>query len=523
MSEEFRALARRFVAPWAAEMVAWLALLALTTAFWLGMTPSPLTGVWRRWVVPAGWNPSANAPTNVVMPSPAGGALLLLSLVLLGASAAWGWSLWRARGEHGDRTILWLVLSAAAVMCVPLILLPALPSSDILSYIIYGRIGAIHHANALVATPQQFAGDPFFAQVAWPDVRSVYGPLWLVISNVLTWFAQGLGGSPAIYVMLYKLLAVGCHLGNIALIWGILTILAPERRLLGTLIYAWNPLALLEFAGSGHNDALMLLFVLLGFWLLLRQREVPALLAWGASIAVKYVFIILLPLWLWHVALQLRAAPPESSVHLWRRRVVAMAWRAGVALSVIAALLIPFWAGPQTLFSLIASPSAQQLDNSPMDMISWPISWLAGSLRIADAHTVTVGVLKIAGVLGFVAVWLWQLLRRAPRDVLAAWGWVLFGYLLLVSGWFWPWYVTWPLIVVALRPLDRLTIAILLLSGGVLTIYSFLPLMSSSLYGLRAVVAFGPALGYLVWRWWTEQKSSLSAMSKARVIDEVRR
>jgi hypothetical protein len=521
MSEEFRALVRRFSAPLAMEMAAWLALLALITTFWLGMTPSPLTDSWRRWVVPAGWNPSANAPTNVVMPSPAAVPLVLLSLVLLGAVAAWGWSLWRARGEHGDRTALWLVLGAAAVMSVPLILLPALPSSDILSYIIYGRIGAIHHANPLVTTPQQFAGDPFFSQVAWPTIRSVYGPLWLIISNILTWIAQGLGGSPAVYVALYKLLAVGCHLGNIVLIWSILTTLAPERRLLGTLIYAWNPLALLEFAGSGHNDAIMLLFMLLGLWLLMQKREVPALLAWGASIAVKYVFIILLPLWLWHVAMQLRAAPQETPAHLWQRRVMAMAWRAGVALAVLIVLVIPFWSGPQTILSLVASPSAQQLDNSPMDMISWPLSWIAGSLGIADAHTATVGALKLIGVLVFAAIWLWQLLRRAPHDVLTAWGWVLLGYLLFVSGWFWPWYVTWPLVVVALRPLDRLTIAILLLSGGVLTIYSFLPLMSSPVYGLRAVIAFGPMLGYLAWRWWAERNGLPLEIFKAGFIKEM--
>ncbi|MBA3826379.1 MAG: hypothetical protein H0X24_21070, partial [Ktedonobacterales bacterium] len=80
--------------------------------------------------------------------------------------------------------------------------------------------------------------------------------------------------------------------------------------------------------------------------------------------------------------------------------------------------------------------------------------------------------------------------------------WALLGYLVLASGWFWPWYATWPLAIVALRPLDRLTRATVLLSNGVLVLYAFLPLTAAPIFGLRAIVAFGPALGYLAWGWW---------------------
>ena len=86
--------------------------------------------------------------------------------------------------------------------------------------------------------------------------------------------------------------------------------------------------------------------------------------------------------------------------------------------------------------------------------------------------------------------------------MLAGWGWILLWYALVASGWFWPWYVTWAVGVVALCAWGRLSVATLLLAGGALTLYGFLPLQSSPVYGYRSLVAFGPALVYLLWQAW---------------------
>ena len=83
-----------------------------------------------------------------------------------------------------------------------------------------------------------------------------------------------------------------------------------------------------------------------------------------------------------------------------------------------------------------------------------------------------------------------------------AWGWVLLWYSLVASGWFWPWYVTWVVALAALLPWGRLSVATLLLAGGALTLYAFLPLQSSFAYGYRSFLVFGPAWVYLLWRVW---------------------
>ncbi len=166
------------------------------------------------------------------------------------------------------------MLGATLLFGVTLLLLPSLPSDDVFSYILYGRISAVHGANPLIATPADFPNDPFLSLVFWRDVRSVYGPVWLLLSSGLSLLAQALGGSLVVYVLLFKLLGLAAHLGNTLLIWAILGRLAPKRpgrQLLGTLVYAWNPLCLLEFCASAHNDAVMLFFLLLAVYCLVRD------------------------------------------------------------------------------------------------------------------------------------------------------------------------------------------------------------------------------------------------------------
>jgi hypothetical protein len=504
-----RTVAQRLAMPFIAMQTIWLALLVLTALVWLQFKPSPFAAGLRHWPIPAQLLGAGPPPAAGDLPTPAAWALILLGALLLGAAGALWWALLRASVlTHVPDRVLWLIVGGAALMGLTLVIIPALPSDDVISYILYGRISAIHHANPLVALPSQFSNDPFLAAVYWQNTRSVYGPGWLIASNILTVIAQFFGGSPALYVALYKFLALGAHLVSVVLIWDILSRTAPERRLLGTLLYAWNPLALWEFAASAHNDALMLALFLGGGWCLVRGREISALIFWGASIATKYVLILLVPLWLWGVLLAIVPLVGETTRHLWFRRVQAGAWRVGVIAATCVALTLPFWHGPTTFLSLLDSPTAQQLGNSPMDMISWPLRAVVGGLTHLSPNStrlVVVTTLKVAGALGFLTVWFWQLTRRAPRDLYAAWGWALLAFLVLASGWFWPWYATWPLIIMALRPWDRLTTASLLLSNGVLILYSFLPLVASPLYGVRSVLAFGPALGYLAWRWWQDR------------------
>lgn len=516
--------------------------------------------------------------------------LALFATLLVGASCAAGWALLLARRAEVDapqsdrdalggpggrmaaddaaayarrqRWLLWLVLGVAAILGLTLVLSPSLPSDDIFSYILYGRISAVHHANPLITTPAAFTSDPFLPLVFWRNTRSVYGPVWLLLSDGLSLLAQALGGSLAVYVALFKLLGLLAHLANALLIWRILGRLAPRRQLSGTLFYAWNPLCLLEFCASGHNDAVMLTLLLLGVYCLLRGSlawEVAALVAFGLSVATKYAPLILLPslfvavaFWLAaRLALRRRDGGRDAGAQ-WRlavgwRVALGVAWRAGVVALTLIVTALPYWAGAQSFGALLYSPPAQQLDNSLLESLSWPLRWLAqgAGLSLGQARTVVEASLKLGALAAFALLWLWSFRhvvipglgwlraatganrsRRRPRNapgelgnaasrqvgaitaqrlapgVLLAWGWVLLWYSLVASGWFWPWYVTWVVALVALLPWGRLNVVTLLLAGGALTLYAFLPLQSSFIYGYRSFFVFGPAWAYLLWSLW---------------------
>ena len=466
---------------------------------------SPLVRVWPWLLAPARALFGPALVQSTLLPERGWPTLALFAMLLVGATALVTLTVQRALHEpRAGRRQLAVVLAATTLLGLVLVVLPSLPSDDVFSYILYGRIAVIHHANPLVAVPSDFPSDPFLFPVFWRDTRSVYGPVWLLLSQGLSLLAERLGGSLATYTLLFKLLGLVAHLANSALVWLILGRLAPRRRLFSTLFYAWNPLCLLEFCASAHNDAVMLFFLLLGVYALLREWEVVALVCWSLSISTKYVPLALLPFYLVYVARRMAAEGAGR-----RAVLAAIGWRLGLVVGGMVLVALPYWSGPRMLGALLYSPPAQQLNNSFADGIKWPLRALVAALpgmTYAMARGLADNALKLIGLLAFVSLWLIEFRRtRSVQGVLAAWGWVLLWYIVVASGWFWPWYVTWLVALVALVPWGRLTVATLLLTGGSLALYAFLPLHSSPIYGYRSFVTFGPVVGYLLWQgrdWW---------------------
>ena len=81
--------------------------------------------------------------------------------------------------------------------------------------------------------------------------------------------------------------------------------------------------------------------------------------------------------------------------------------------------------------------------------------------------------------------------------LLDCWSIAVFWYLVLVLGWFWPWYALWILWIVVLRPLDSRTIAILLLSGTALLFYPFQSITASVAALYQPILVFGIPLVYM--------------------------
>jgi hypothetical protein len=185
-----------------------------------------------------------------------------------------------------------LSLRTALVLAVVIQLLPLaaplLLSTDAWAYWEYGRIAAVHDANPYVDTPSEFPTDPAYdhAGAAWRETTSVYGPAFTLLSEGVALVS---GSSAAAAAWIFKVLAALAVLAC-----ALLAARLARDRPFGLAFVGWNPLLAIHFAGGGHNDALMMAFVLAPLALGATGRRGLAGAAWAASIFVKWVPAVLL-------------------------------------------------------------------------------------------------------------------------------------------------------------------------------------------------------------------------------------
>ena len=318
------------------------------------------------------------------------------------------------------RRVIW---GSAAVFCLCLLFLYPLTAQDVFLYMTRGRILVVHRANPMRWPIEAFPVRDYLPfQTEWLDQRSPYGPLWEYMAGVATLVGdRGLASA----LISYKGLAILGYAGCGLLIGAILRHRAPRWELPGMLFFTWNPLVLLETAGGGHNDAVMMFFVLLALWLWESRRAVWVIPALVAGALVKYLPLMLVPLVL---------------VGIWRGYSGKKRWRIFVQGALISGVLIaaiwgPLWPGLQNWDML---GQVKQANNSPVTLL---ILLLARHMPSWPAFDVGRYLLLGAFAVCYVIV-LVQLIRR-KFDLQQAMYYAFFWYLLSASFTFGHWYVTW--------------------------------------------------------------------------------
>ena len=397
----------------------------------------------------------------------------------------------RARPFH----LRWIVLSTAFVSAL-MILTPTLFTADLFSYIMYGRMASTYGANPLVTSPRGFFFDPVYPLVFWKDTVSVYGPVWISLSSVLMAVVPPVVGQQ---IALFKIVAILFHLANAVLIWCILRRLAPRYRLSGTVAYAWNPLLLIEFAANGHNDVVMVFFMLLSMLAIVRGHRVRPLIFLVAAILTKWVAVFLLPIYLVGV---LREEPD------WRHRCRYLLRGGSTMVAVAVLLYLPYWSGLVTFTAMFDSAAIERFINSFPELMVKPFSallkgWLPAALAQGVTEANTGYALKAALGAGFLVFWLREVWWARPSARVAApWLRTLFAYLLIACTWFWPWYISWLVPFAALNGWSRLTQATLLFTLSGAFFYSLWPGAPlrpfEPYYEFRAAALFGLPLLYLL-------------------------
>jgi hypothetical protein len=286
-------------------------------------------------------------------------------------------------------------------------------------------------------------------------------------------------------------------------------------------LYAWNPLILIELAGSGHSEGVLLFLLFLATWLYVSQTDYRlkwfAFLVFGFALSMNLIVALFVPLLLWF---------DVRSERVVGRAVGGFCWRAIIVLLPALAIWLPFWRGASTFFALTSAIDMQHFIHSPIGTLVGPthafFHLIAYVLRFPPTwDPISSADVALRGSATFIFVLIYgnvfgrvrnaplgrvhansnggQDNTRADFEVLFyAWNVAVFAYLMLVSGWFWPWYLLWLLWIAVLRRLDTFTVTMLILSGTVLFFYLFMGLLKAPAALYQSTLIFGLPLVYLV-------------------------
>ncbi len=368
--------------------------------------------------------------------------IILLSLLM--AAYAWAVLVFRRRSDKG----LFSILALATAVCVLLTFIPPLVSKDVFSNIFYAKIAAHYHDNPYVITPQRFSADQLmvYTSLNWKNTAIVYGPLHTLFSALLS---RAVGTGITANLFAFKGAMALFHLANVVILWIILGRLAPRRQRFGTMLYAWNPIALAIGVGGGHNDVMMMTLVLLGVMFLVRGRHWAGYVFLCLSVLVKYITLLLVIAFLIHLLARRRG---------WAEKARGLALHLAVFLLLCALFFLPYWVGFRTFSSTLRN---LQLNNfsSTGGLLSFAFySLFHFVFRVpAGAAGTVASVLSKLVLLPLFLATLWYAPRRVRvrEDFPECFFLVILAYLVTTS-YYMPWYFIWLLPFIAMRPWDRL-------------------------------------------------------------------
>lgn len=203
--------------------------------------------------------------------------------------------------ETEKRSLLWL---GVALRVLLLFSLPNL-SDDCYRFLWDGRltIAGIHpfvHPPTYFIENQIFPpgiSPALFQKLNSPEYFTVYPPVCQAVFAAAAWLAPESNGGGIFWM---KLFLLACELGTIFLLGKTAQSHSFVPRADAQLLYALNPLAILEVVGNCHFEGAMVFFLLVGFGALRQNRLPMASGFWALATASKLLPPLFLPVgWKW--------------------------------------------------------------------------------------------------------------------------------------------------------------------------------------------------------------------------------
>ena len=181
-------------------------------------------------------------------------------------------------------------LVLAAVWHGEFLRLPPGADDDIHRYVWDGRLQRLGYNPYLVVPSDPLVKDlhtPETRSLNNPDLPSPYPPGAELFFRAVTAIRES--------VFALKIAFVICELAIVILLLDVLRSRRQGAHLI--LAFAWNPLLAIEVGGSGHIDIVVALLLLVSAAALVRRWRTIAAVTLGLGIAVKFLPIVLLPLY----------------------------------------------------------------------------------------------------------------------------------------------------------------------------------------------------------------------------------
>ncbi len=164
-------------------------------------------------------------------------------------------------------------------------------SYDLFNYIFDAKIITHYHLNPYAHRALDFPGDPMLSFMQWTHRLYPYGPVWLGLTVPLSYIGLNFF---LVTFFLFKFLSAAFYLGCCYLIYKINKKILPEYQNFNLVLFALNPLVIIESLVSSHNDIAMMFFALLGLYLYFLRKKILAIILIIVSSQIKIPTIALL-------------------------------------------------------------------------------------------------------------------------------------------------------------------------------------------------------------------------------------
>ncbi len=206
---------------------------------------------------------------------------------------------WLVVRLNSEQILVWALAAAVLLRLSLLLAVPEL-SDDFYRFIWDGRLLS-QGLSPFTETPSDLMKDPKFSQLLInqqlyqgmnsKDYFTIYPPIaqWIFVIGAKL-FPESIIGN----LVVIRLFIILAELGSIILMVRILKVYGLSAN--KALLYAWNPLVIIELTGNLHFEAIMIFFLLLAIYCFQINKWKWSAGALAASIAVKLIPLIFLPL-----------------------------------------------------------------------------------------------------------------------------------------------------------------------------------------------------------------------------------